>query len=1098
MEEEPEEKLKMKIYLKTSLESHKKNKERMYKEYEFSPKSAVQNLPRGGTPNDQPIAVPALPSSDHDDDNDAAEQGTERKRWRRRKAWTTPEMRTRNQSKSAEPPPGLLPLTLSALSTLISRCEAPHFLFLYIAPVDSEAGTSTGSKPKRRRVSGSADSKITKRSKKATSDALVGGKQPHETGTSDAEREEKVKVLVGKNSEGKDAKENANEIELKGCDTRNDKASTSIASENVGDDANELVWEEGRVPVSENKGGYSYDAGRELTIEFTDTPSSSGKKLPRRFSAKDKELAELVHKVHLLCLLARGRIVDDVCNDPLIQASLLSLLPPSLLAVGEIQKLTANGLYYLVNWFRDNFQVRSHNTDRGSFKENLAFALQTHEGTAEECCIFMWSDTVMLAIAKIHLFWIVENFIHDATDRNKWRFDKFSGPPGLGPGARTGLSQLSTRARSGCPGWSWWSGPVHEAPAMRGPEERSIVAALSVALFRALDLTTRVCAILEYVCSFPFSKASFSVRQLAVDTGSLDIKISSPSTSVLVPHQIDVPSDVKSLDKTNDHIDLASTSRACNDQLNSCATNLAQVSKRKGDMEFVLELERAISATAAAVPDDKVDSKSDELPDCSVAPTTSVKMLRQNNAVDSSVSRHSSSGALWSRRTGPPLYWAEVYCNGESSTGRWVHVDAANAVIDGSEKVESAAAASRKPLRYVVAFAGKGAKDVTRRYCMHWYKIAPKRISSDWWDSVVAPLKTLESAVTGNRSTNKVSKIEASVDFHGSASRASLEDMELATRALTEPLPTNQLAYKNHHLYAIEKWLTKTQVLHPKGPILGYCSGHPVYPRSCVKTLQTKQKWLREGLQVRAGETPAKVLRRSKYSVSDQTSEMDDSIEISGQPSTELFGMWQLEPLQLPHAANGIVPKNERGQVEVWSEKCLPPGTVHLRLPRSAPVAKRLEIDFAPAMVGFDFRNGRCVPMFDGIVVCSEFKNGILEAYAEEEERRESEERKRIESQALSRWFQLLSSIITRQKLKNSYVVNSSAPPHVVQENVNTASTSTSKFPEHGSVEVLRPLVPAGHDHVHVYPAENQSFDEETMVRTKRCPCGFSIEVEEL
>ena len=30
-------------------------------------------------------------------------------------------------------------------------------------------------------------------------------------------------------------------------------------------------------------------------------------------------LAELVHKVHLLCLLARGRIIDRVCDDPLIQ-----------------------------------------------------------------------------------------------------------------------------------------------------------------------------------------------------------------------------------------------------------------------------------------------------------------------------------------------------------------------------------------------------------------------------------------------------------------------------------------------------------------------------------------------------------------------------------------------------------------------------------------------------------------------------------------------------------------------------------------------------------------------------------------------------------
>lgn len=97
-----------------------------------------------------------------------------------------------------------------------------------------------------------------------------------------------VKVSVGKNSEGKDEKEYADELDLKGCDARNVKASTSVASEHVGDDENELVWEEGRVPVSENKEDYSYDDGREVTIEFTDTPSSSGKKLPRRFSAKDK------------------------------------------------------------------------------------------------------------------------------------------------------------------------------------------------------------------------------------------------------------------------------------------------------------------------------------------------------------------------------------------------------------------------------------------------------------------------------------------------------------------------------------------------------------------------------------------------------------------------------------------------------------------------------------------------------------------------------------------------------------------------------------------------------------------------------------------
>ncbi|KAH6760089.1 hypothetical protein C2S51_017038 [Perilla frutescens var. frutescens] len=72
-------------------------------------------------------------------------------------------------------------------------------------------------------------------------------------------------------------------------------------------------------------------------------------------------------------------------------------------------------------------------------------------------------------------------------------------------------------------------------------------------------------------------------------------------------------------------------------------------------------------------------------------------------------------------------------------------------------------------------------------------------------------------------------------------------------------------------------------------------------------------------------------------------------------------------------------------------------------------------------MVGFEFRNGRSVPLFEGIVVCAEFKDAILAAYVEEEERRGAEEKRKTEAQALSRWYQLLSSIITRQRLNTLY-----------------------------------------------------------------------------
>lgn len=38
-----------------------------------------------------------------------------------------------------------------------------------------------------------------------------------------------------------------------------------------------------------------------------------------------QEVAELAHKVHLLCLLARGRVVDRACDDLLIQVDFCTI-----------------------------------------------------------------------------------------------------------------------------------------------------------------------------------------------------------------------------------------------------------------------------------------------------------------------------------------------------------------------------------------------------------------------------------------------------------------------------------------------------------------------------------------------------------------------------------------------------------------------------------------------------------------------------------------------------------------------------------------------------------------------------------------------------
>ncbi|KAK7300683.1 hypothetical protein RJT34_11531 [Clitoria ternatea] len=799
-------------------------------------------------------------------------------------------------------------------------------------------------------------------------------------------------------------------------------------------------WEDGTISMD----------NRPVTIELNVTPHSTVKKQNRRASAEDKDLAELVHKVHLLCLLARGRLIDSACDDPLIQASLLSLLPAHLLQLSNVTKLNSKILHPLVSWFHDNFHVKNSTHRETSPHFTLASALESHEGSLEE------------------------------------------------------------------------------------------IAALSVALFRALNLTVRFVSILDVVSLKPVqsfrsvanesSKGIFNTSTPMVSKRKLDFKSSQESLSCNERENVCESSLVHSrkskkyrapghmaqssgppvAEGLNSSVTNPQTSETQDNNPDSCLVGESHKSKRKGDLEFEMQLEMALSATGIECQDTKMESGANV--DSSNFYCAS-KRIKKVTHEESSTSTQVVSTAIGSMKVGSPLYWAEVYCSEENLTGKWVHVDAVNLIIDGEDKVEDMVAACKTSLRYVVAFAGQGAKDVTRRYCMKWYKIASHRVNSMWWDSVLAPLRDLESGATGGvvcSRANQVITAESNRNNSIVPTRSSIEDIELETRALTELLPTNQQAYKTHPLYAIEKWLTKYQVLHPKGPVLGFCSGHSVYPRTCVQTVKTKERWLREGLQVKPNEHPVKELQHSIKPQKVQDSEADDYGCPDTRENIKLYGKWQLEPLNLPHAVNGIVPKNERGQVDVWSEKCLPPGTVHLRFPKAFSVAKRLEIDYAPAMVGFEFKNGRSYPVFDGIVVCAEFKEVLLEAYAEEDERRQAEERKRDEAQALNRWYQLLSSIVTRQRLTNRYNSLSSEKPTSVQftsveESNSTVCGSYDKNqtpPRHQQVDKCDTNLDASlstpvKGHEHVFLKELESFDKGTSLLTKRCQCGFSVQISQ-
>ncbi|GAX72825.1 hypothetical protein CEUSTIGMA_g280.t1 [Chlamydomonas eustigma] len=291
-----------------------------------------------------------------------------------------------------------------------------------------------------------------------------------------------------------------------------------------------------------------------------------------------------------------------------------------------------------------------------------------------------------------------------------------------------------------------------------------------------------------------------------------------------------------------------------------------------------------------------------------------------------------------------------------------------------------------------------------------------------------------------------------------SALRSKREDAELQQRSAShmQGLPATIEAFKSHPVYILKRHLTKYQALRPGSTLLGTHKGEPYYARSAMSDLHTPERWRREGREVRSDEldSPAKTVKkrlmpqagskpyssgkfigrgRSAYTSNNKQEEMEEDDEgtledtageegLSG-PTIDLFGDWQTEPWKRPAATDGIVPKNERGNVECPPLlPALPHGTVHLsQYPGIGGVCRSLGIDFAPALVGFEVQAGRMLPKIDGIVVCEEFECSVVSAYLDREAARQTALAERRMREAKAAWSQLLQGTLMRLQLQSAY-----------------------------------------------------------------------------
>ncbi|KAF6216121.1 hypothetical protein GE061_000459 [Apolygus lucorum] len=335
-------------------------------------------------------------------------------------------------------------------------------------------------------------------------------------------------------------------------------------------------------------------------------------------------------------------------------------------------------------------------------------------------------------------------------------------------------------------------------------------------------------------------------------------------------------------------------------------------------------------------------------------------------------------------------YWAEVYLEAEEI---WVPADVARGQVHNATAIGNGVTGN---LGYVVAWnSDSSIKDLTRRYASNWLTTTPKfRAEPKWWKKTLAPWAP--------RNT-KLEKLE----------NKKLDEEEAAT-----PIPSKIQDCKNHPFYALKRHLLKYEAIYPPdAKPIGYIRGEAVYARVCVSELHTKETWMRQGKALRVNEEPYKIVKaRPKWDKVSSTVVKDLPLP--------LFGYWQVDDYIAPPAVDGIVPKNEYGNVELYRPSMLPAGTVHLQVPGLPKVARKLGIDFAPAVVGWEYHGGSSHPCIDGVIVCKEHQDTLLDAWNASVDNDIEKEKSKSHVRAVKNWKKLIRSVIIRRRIEKKYKLN--------------------------------------------------------------------------
>ncbi|KAH6608377.1 xeroderma pigmentosum group c-complementing [Trichoderma cornu-damae] len=411
--------------------------------------------------------------------------------------------------------------------------------------------------------------------------------------------------------------------------------------------------------------------------------------------------------------------------------------------------------------------------------------------------------------------------------------------------------------------------------------------------------------------------------------------------------------------------------------------------------------------------------------------------------VDLSPKAKSIDGRKFDKDLEFPHYWTEIL---SPATKKYLSVDpivrgtvAVNRdLVETFEPRGAKADRARQVIAYVVGYSRDGtAKDVTVRYLKR--QVLPGRTKGVRMPLEKVPiynrhgkvkryemLDWFKTAMSGyrrggrNHPLTEADQEEEATDLK--PAKAEKKEMKEGEETLQYYKQSKEFALERHlkREEALRRGAEPVKVFKNKGKG-GKVDEEDVYLRSDVVLVKSAETWHKQGRAPLAGEEP---LKRVPYRAAtlNRKREILEAEAMTGQKVLQgLFSFEQTDWIIPPPIRDGVIPKNEYGNIDLFVEHMCPKGAVHVPFRGVGKVCKRLGIDYAEAVVDFEFGHRMAVPVIQGVVIAEEHHDRVMvELEKDEAERLRKEDEKRRKA-ALGKWRKFLMGLRIVERIRQEY-----------------------------------------------------------------------------